>query len=87
MNAYLNKAGQSRYTRRLMKVSLSIITVLMLTFQPMAASYAIGPGPDPGPGPDRGPDPGPDPGPGPDRGPDPGPDPGPDRGPDPGPGR
>ena len=63
------------------KTTLSIIAIAVLTLQPMAPSYAFGPGPD------RGPDPGPDLGPGRDRGPDLAPKPGPEIGPDIGPGR
>ena len=51
-------SGRSRSTLKLIKVLVSIIAVTVLTLQPMATSYAIGPGPDPGP------DPGPNPGPG-----------------------
>ena len=82
-----NKPDQSASKYKLVKVFLTIAAVTVLTLQPIAPSYAFGPGPDrgPDPGPDKGPDRGPDPGP--DPGPDRGPDKGPDPGPDPGPGR
>ena len=43
------KTGQSRSTLKLIKVFVSIIAVALLTLQPVAPSYAFGPGPDPGP--------------------------------------